>query len=195
MPISSKQIQELRAQTGAGILDAKQALEEASGDMDGARVILRTKGIIKAEKKSQRAAHEGRIAAYIHSNGKIGVLVKVYCETDFVARNEEFGAFVHELALHIAAANPQYIAIDNIPSEVKEAEMRIYREQLGETNKPKEIIEQIVEGKMGKFAQEFCLLQQPYVKDPDKTIGELFLEAVAKFGENIQIGEFVRYEL
>lgn len=195
MPISSKQIQELRAQTGAGVLDAKQALEEAGGDMDGARVILRTKGIIKAGKKSQRAAHEGLIAAYIHSNGKIGVLVKVYCETDFVAKNEEFGKFAHDIALHIAAANPQYVSVDDIPDEVKDAETRIYREQLGDTNKPKDIIEQIVGGKMSKFAEEFCLLQQPFVKDPDKTIGELLQEAVAKFGENIQIGEFERYEL
>jgi len=195
MGISAQQVQKLRQTTGAGIMDVKQALEEADGDMQKAHDILRAKGVVKAVKKGDREMHEGRIEAYIHGNAKIGVLLKMYCETDFVARNEQFVALSHDIALHIAALSPQYISPQDIPQDVIESEKRIYLEQLEGEDKPESARRQFIEGKLKKFAQEASLLTQPFVKDPDKTVEDVIQEHIAKLGENIQVGAFERYEL
>ena len=193
--VSSEQIQTLRQMTGAGILEARNALQEADGNVEKAQEILRKKGTIKAAGKATRVVREGRVEAYIHSNKKIGVLLKLYCETDFVARNEQFSELAHDLALHIAAANPQYLSPADIPEAVQESERRIYAEQVEGSGKPDHLAAQIVEGKMAKFAEQVCLLKQPFIKDPDKTIEQIIAEYIARIGENIQVGEFVRYEI
>lgn len=186
-------IKELREQTGAGIMDVKEALEEAGGDKDIAVEILRKKGLAKQAKKADRVANEGLVESYIHAGGRIGVLVEVNCETDFVARTDDFKNLVKEIALHIAAANPLYISSEDVPAEVIEKEKEIYKEQAGD--KPADVVEKMLEGKLQKYLEEVCLLSQPYVKDGDKTIGDLLGEATGKMGENIQVRRFARFML
>jgi elongation factor Ts len=191
--MSNDLIKELREQTGAGIMDVKEALDEASGDKEKAIEILRKKGLAKQAKKADRVANEGIIDSYIHAGGRIGVLVEVNCETDFVARTDDFKNLVKEIALHIAASNPLYISPEDVPAEVIEKEKEIYKEQFAD--KPAEVIEKMLEGKINKYLEEVCLLNQPYVKDQDKTIGELLAEATGKMGENIQVRRFARFML
>ncbi len=195
MNISASQVKVLRDRTGIGIMDCKSALVEAEGDVDLAVDILRKKGIAKAEKKLYRAAAEGVIWSYIHPGNKLGVLVEVKCETDFVAKNDDFTTFVKDIAMHIAATNPVAIKREEIGEEILEKEKEIYREQAKGQNKPEKIIERIVEGKLEKFYQENCLLEQPFVKDPQITIKEYLTSIIAKIGENINISRFVRFQL
>jgi elongation factor Ts len=195
MTISAGQVKELRERTGIGMMECKKALEESSGDIDKAISLLRKKGHARAQKKMERQAEEGAIGSYIHLNGKIGVLVEVNCESDFVARNEEFQALVKNIALHIAAANPQYVSSEDIPQDVLEEEKDIIREQFKDSGKPAEIVEKIVQGKLSKFYQETCLLDQPYVKDDKMAVKDLVTAFIAKFGENVVISRFARFEL
>ncbi|RMF13533.1 MAG: translation elongation factor Ts [Candidatus Dadabacteria bacterium] len=190
-----EKIKELRERTGAGMSDCKAALAETDGDIDAAIEVLRSKGIAKAAKKSGREASEGLVGSYIHGNGRIGVLVEVNCETDFVARTEDFQNFVREIAMQVAATNPLAVNAEGIDPEVLEAEKRVYREQAAEEGKPAEIAEKIVEGRIRKFLKEQTLLDQEYIRDPDKTIQDLLNETIAKLGENILIRRFVRFEL
>ncbi len=190
-----EKLKELRRKTGVGIMDCKRALEEASGDLGVAIDILRKKGIAKAEKKIGRVTKEGVIEAYIHPGEKLGVLVEANCETDFVASNEDFRKLVHELAMHIAACDPLCKDRNGVPKELIEKEKEIYTEQVKRSKKPEKIIPRIVEGKLEKFYADNCLLEQPFVKDPERTIDDILKEAIAKFGENITISRFVRYRL
>lgn len=183
----------LREKTNAGIMDCKTALKEADGDLDRAVEILRKKGISLASKKSSRAAKEGSIASYIHLNGKIGVLVEVNCETDFVARNEEFKNFVKDLTMQIAACAPAYLKREDVPQEVIDKEADIIKEQ--NKNKPPQALEKIIEGKLNSFYQETCLLEQPFIKDPKIPVKDLLTSLIAKTGENIAIRRFTRYQL
>ena len=192
---SMEQIKMLREKTGAGVVDVKKALDEAKGDEEQALLLLRKRGQDKAQKKSDREAHEGIIVSYVHSNSHIGVLVKLVCETDFVARNEEFCEFGRDIALHIAASAPRYVKPEEVPMESVTKEKEIWMEQLAKEKKPKEIMDKILVGKEEKFRNEQSLLTQVFVKDPSKTIGELLTEKIQKIGENIQIGGFVRYEM
>ena len=193
--ISAKDVQELRARTGAGMMDCKKALEECAGDIDKAIEYLRTKGVAKAEKRAGRTASEGIIGHYLHHNGKIGVLVELNCETDFVARNEEFQQVAKYLAEHIAAAAPTAVDRDQVPPEKVEQERRIFTEQVKQSGKPANMIEKIVDGKIEAYYKEVALLHQAWVRDPKKTVGDLVKELSAKTGENIQVRRFVRYQL
>ena len=195
MAITAEHVKELRERTGIGMMDCKKALEEAAGDLEKAIEVLRKKGYARAKDKAERTAKEGLIGSYVHMTGKIGVLVEVNCETDFVARNEEFKELAKSIAMHIAAANPKYVAPADIPAEVLEAERAIVREQLKDSKKPAEIIEKIVEGKLTKFYEEVCLLEQAYVKDDKQKIKDLLAQFIAKFKENTKIGRFVRFEI
>ncbi len=190
-----EQIKNLRERTGAGIVDVKKALEEAGGDESKAIDILRKRGKEKALKKSDRTAAEGAIASYIHSNAKVGAIVKLLCETDFVARNEEFRALAQDIAMHITASNPKYVRPEDVPQALVDKEKEIWIEQLKGEGKPEAIMEKILEGKEKKFREEISLLAQPFVKNPDQTVGELIAEKIGKIGENIQVGEFARLEL
>jgi len=193
--ITAKEVSELRQRTGAGMMDCKHALEETNGDMDAAVELLRKKGVAKAEKRGGRETREGLIGSYLHFNGKIGVLVEVNCETDFVARNEDFKALAKSIAEHIAATNPLAVDKDQIPAEKVEQERRIYTEQVKESGKPANLVDKIVEGKMQSFFKENCLLSQPWVRDDKKTIGDLVKELSAKTGENIQVRRFARLQM
>jgi len=193
MAITAGQVKELRDKTGAGIMDCKKILTEAGGDMDKAIELLKQKGIAKAAKKSGRVAAEGLVDAYIH-NGKYGALVEVNSETDFVANNAEFKAFVRDIAMHIAASAPKYVKREDVPEAIVNAEKEAQMKQAIDEGKPQAIAERIVEGRMNKFYSEICLLDQPFIKDPDKTVGQLLTEFIAKIGENIVIRRFVRYE-
>lgn len=195
MPVSAKDVKELREKTGAGMMDCKQALTEAGGDLEGAVKLLRTKGLADAAKRSGRATTEGLIDSYIHAGGKIGVLIEVGCETDFVARNDDFKAFVHDLAMHVAAASPRYVSRDDVPSDVVEAELAIYREQAKGAGKPDDIQSKIAQGKLEKYFSQFCLLEQAFVKDDKITVAELRGDIVGRIGENVEIKRFVRFEL
>ncbi len=195
MAVSAKEVKELREQTGAGMMDCKKALSECSGNMEDAVKLLRTKGLADAAKRSGRAANEGLVDSYIHAGGKIGVLVEVNSETDFVARNDDFKAFVHDVAMHIAAAAPKYISREDVPAGVIEAELSIYKEQAKATGKPENILEKIATGKLDKYFEQICLLEQPFVKDDKLTVEQLLGELVGKIGENIGIRRFVRFEL
>ena len=195
MAIGAAEVKELRNRTGAGIMDCKSALTEAGGDMDKAIEILRTKGLAKAAKKAGRIVSEGLIGSYIHAGGKIGVLVEVNCETDFVAKTEDFKQFVKDVAMHIAASSPLFVKREEVPEEIKENERKIYETQAREAGKPEKIIDKIVSGKLDKYLSEICLLDQSFIKDPDKTIQDLLQETIAKLGENISIRRFVRYQL
>lgn len=195
MSISVEQVKKLREMTGVGMMECKKALEEASGDLDKAVEILRKSGAAKAVNKSDRSTHQGIIESYIHTGGKVGVLLKLHCETDFVAKNELFRQLAHDLALHIAGMNPLYVSVDDIPEEIKENEMRIYKEQFAASGKPEEIVNKIIEGKMQNYAAEVTLFEQSYVKDQDKKVRDIINEYIAKLGENIKVGGFVRYEI
>jgi elongation factor Ts len=190
-----EKLKELRRKTGVGIMDCKKALEESKGDVEAAIEVLRKKGIAKAEKKIGRVTKEGVIGSYIHPGEKLGVLVEANCETDFVAKNEDFRKLVHELAMHIAACNPMCTDRDLVPGELIEKEKEIYTEQARRTKKPEKVIPRIVEGKLEKFYAENCLLEQPFVKDPERTVSDILKEAIGKFGENITIRRFARYRL
>jgi len=195
MEISAVMVKELRERTGAGMMECKSALSEAQGDMDKAVEILRKKGVAKAEKKASREVKDGLIHAYIHPGGKLGVLLEVNCETDFVAKNDVFKEFVHNLSMHIAASNPISIARENIPKEVLEREMRIYTEQAAESGKPAHIAEKIAAGKMEKFYTESVLLEQPYIRDPEKSVKDYLTEVIARIGENISIRRYSRFQI
>ena len=195
MAISAAMVKELREKTGAGMLDCKQALEEANGDMTKATEILRQKGLAAAAKKAGRAATEGVVESYIHAGGKIGVLVEVNCETDFVAKTEQFREFVKDIAMQVAASNPRYLRREDVPQETLDKEREILRNQALGEGKPAHVVDKIVEGRLNKFFEETCLLEQPFIKDPDKTVGTLLQEKVAVIGENISIRRFVRFEL
>jgi elongation factor Ts len=193
--ITTKDIQELRQRTGAGMMDCKRALEEALGNMDKAVEILRAKGIARTEKRAGRTASEGLVASYIHHNGKVGVLVEVNCETDFVARTPEFKELVKEIALHIASAAPLAVDAASVPAEAVETERRIYEQQVRESGKPEHLIPKIVEGKIQAYYKQVALLSQDYVRDPSKTVGDLVKEVAAKTGENIVVRRFARFQI
>lgn len=195
MASTIEKIKQLREETAAGMMDVKRALDETDGDVEGARRVLRERGQAIAAKKSARETHEGLIEAYIHFNGRVGVLVEVNCETDFVARTPEFKEFARNVALHVASMNPLTVSPENIPQEALDEERSIAENQAAEMGKPEDITTRIVEGRMKKFVNEKALLTQPYVKEPDKTVSELLQETVQKVGENVVIRRFVRYEL
>jgi len=191
--ITAALVKKLRDKTGLGMMNCKEALHASGGDMEKAVEYLRKKGLDAASKRVGRRTSEGLIASYIHVNAKIGVMVEVNCETDFVARGEDFKGLVKNLCMHVAASDPIAISPEDVPGEVVEKEKEIYRAQI--KNKPPEVMEKIVQGKLKKFYSERCLLEQPYVKNPDQTVGDLVKEIVAKLGENITVRRFVRYEL
>ena len=193
--ISAAMVKQLREKTGAGMMDCKSALREVGGDVEKAIEFLRKKGLATAQKRAGRAMTEGTIQSYIHMNAKLGVLVEVNCETDFVAKNDEFQGFAKNIAMHIAASNPLGIAPEDIAQEIIEKEKEIYRAQALEMGKPENVLDKIVEGKLKKFYQDNCLMNQPYVRDPDITIADLLNELIAKIGENISIKRFVRYQI
>jgi elongation factor Ts len=194
--IKANVVKELRDKTGAGMMDCKRALLETAGDMDKAVDYLKTKGLAKAEKRLGRAATEGRIVSYIHRPGeKIGVLVEVNCETDFVARTEEFAAFVRDIAMHVAASNPQWVSRSDMPEAARLREQAIYQEQAKESGKPEKIWPKMIEGKMEKYYGEVCLMEQRFIKNPDQTIEQLAKELMAKIGENIVIRRFARFQV
>ena len=195
MTITASLVNELRQKTGAGMMDCKKALEESSGDMEKAVEVLRKRGLSAAAKKAGRIATEGTISSYIHAGGKIGVLVEINCETDFVANNEIFQTFVKDICLHIAANKPQYIVPEEVPADVLTKEKEIARDQALQSGKPAAVAEKIVEGKISKFYDEVCLINQAFLKDPDKKVGTLLQEMVAKIGENVKIRRFARWEL
>lgn len=193
--ISAAMVKELREKTGAGIMDCKAALTESDGNIEAAVDFLRKKGIATAKKRAGRAASEGTIQSYIHMGGKIGVMVEVNCETDFVAKNDDFRDLAKNIAMHIAATNPVGIIPEDVPEDIIEKEKDIYRAQALETGKPENILDKIAEGKLQKFFKENCLLQQPYVRDPDMTIEDLLNETIGKIGENITIRRFCRFQI
>jgi elongation factor Ts len=193
--VTSEMIKELREKTQVGILDCKKALVECDGDIEKAADFLRKKGLAKATKKMGRTASEGIISSYIHSNSKIGVLLELNCETDFVAKNADFQELSKELCMQIAATNPLYIDVDNIPSEEIEREKEIYREQLKDSGKPENVLDKIVDGKLKKYYSEVCLLEQEYIKDSGVIIKELIKSKIATYGENISVGRFARYQI
>ncbi len=195
MEIKAETVKELRQRTGIGMMECKKALKESKGDIEKAILILRKKGYARAQDKMSRETAEGIIGSYIHLNGKIGVLLEVNCESDFVARNDEFKELVKNIAMHVAASNPKYVSSEEIPGEVLDQEKEIIREQFKDSKKPPEIVDKIVQGKLGKFYEEVCLLNQPYVKDDKVSIEQLVASHIAKFGENIRIKRFARYEL
>ncbi len=193
--ISAKLVKELREKTGAGMMDCKEALVASGGDMAQAVDFLRKKGLATAQKRAGRATSEGTLAAYIHMGGKLGVMVEVNSETDFVAKNDQFQEFAKNIAMHIAASNPLGIRPEDVPPEVVAKEREIYTVQAQETGKPEKVIEKIVEGKLKKFFEDNCLLQQRYVRNPDITVGDLLNDLIAKIGENISIRRFVRFQV
>jgi len=193
MQITASQVKELRERTGAGMMECKKALLATEGDLDGAVKALRKAGAAKAEKRSGRATSEGRIACYVHAGDKIGVLVEVNCETDFVARNEQFQQLGRDIAMHVAASNPRFVSREEVDETVLAEEREIFLAQAVAEGKPEAVAQKIVEGRINKFYQEACLLEQPFVKDPDRTVGQLVEEAVGTIGENIVVHRFVRY--
>ena len=195
MSVTAAQVNELRKVTGAGLMDCKKALTETGGDQEKAVDYLRTKGLAAASKKSGRVATEGLVGSYIHAGGKIGVLVEVNCETDFVAKNENFQAFVKDIAMHIAAASPLYVRREEVDAAVLEREKEIYRAKAKESGKPYNIIEKIIEGQINKYYADICLLEQPYVKDPDKTVQTYLNGTIAAIGENMTIRRFAKFTL
>jgi elongation factor Ts len=195
MEITAEMIKELRQRTGIGVMECKKALKESSGDIEKAILVLRKKGYARAKDKMSRETQEGIVGSYIHLNGKIGVLIELNCESDFVSRNEEFKGLVKNIAMHIAAAKPKHISPEDVPQDAIEEEKDVIREQFKDSNKPPEIIDKIVEGKLKKFYEEVCLLNQPYIRDDKITIDKLIASYIAKFGENIRVGRFARFEL
>ena len=192
---TAQDVKTLRERTGAGMMDCKKAMVETDGDMEKAIEILREKGLAAAAKKAGRIAAEGIVESYIHMGGRIGVLVEVNCETDFVAKTDQFKAFVRDIAMQIAASNPQYVTKEEVPAEAIEKEREILRVQALNEGKPEKIVDKMVEGRIQKYFKEVCLMEQPFVKDPDKTVAQLVNEQVATIGEKISIRRFVRYEM
>jgi elongation factor Ts len=195
MEITAAVVKELRERTGIGMMECKKALTECDGEIEEAIKLLRKKGYARAEKRSGRQTSEGLIGSYIHMNGKLGVILELNCETDFVAKNKEFGELLKNIAMHVAAANPQYVSSDDIPEKILEEEKEIIGEQFKDSKKPPEIIEKIMIGKIGKFYSEVCLLEQAYIKDDKITIKELISSFIAKTGENVKVARFTRYEI
>ena len=195
MASTIEKIKQLREETAAGMMDVKRALEESDGDLNDARRVLRERGQAIAAKKSARETHEGLIESYIHFNGRVGVLVEVNCETDFVARTPEFKEFARNVALHVASMDPLAVSEEDVPQAAVDEERSIAERQAQETGKPEKIQERIVEGRVNKFVKESALLTQDYVKEPDKTVGDLLMETIQKVGENVVVRRFVRYEL
>jgi len=193
MSIDAKIVKELRDKTGAGMMDCKRALVDTDGDLVKAVEALRKAGVTKAEKKGLRSAQDGLVYSYIHHGGRLGVLVEVNCETDFVAKTDGFKELVHNLAIQIAATNPVSVSREQVPEELVKSEQDIYTEQAKNSKKPDKIIEKIVTGKMDKYFQEICLLEQPFIKDPDKIVKDLITESIATLGENISVGRYIRY--
>lgn len=193
--ITAEMVKELRERTGAGMMDCKKALTETNGDMDKAVDFLREKGLAAAAKKASRIASEGLVEAYIHGGGRIGVLVEINCETDFVAKTEGFKALAKAIAMQIAASNPQYVSRSEVPAEVLEHEREILRAQALNEGKPAHIVDKMVDGRVEKYYKEVCLLEQPFIKDPDKTVTQYITENIAKIGENISVRRFTRYHL
>jgi elongation factor Ts len=198
MEIRAEAVKELREKTGAGFMDCKKALTEVSGDLEQAVRWLREKGLAAAAKKAGRATSEGLVGTYLHAGGRIGVLVEVNCETDFVAKTPDFQNLVKELAMQVAAASPalpRYVRREDVPAEVVEQEREIYRAQAKSSGKPEKVIEKIAEGKIDKFLSDVCLLEQPFIRDPEKTVKDVVSEAIAKLGENINVRRFARFQL
>jgi elongation factor Ts len=193
--ITAAQVKELRDKTNAPMMDCKNALAEAKGDIEAAIVVLRKKGVATAAKKATRATSEGSVASYIHAGGKIGVLVEVNCESDFVARTDDFKGLLHDVAMHIAATDPRYVRKEDVTPEAFEKEKDIYRAQAAATGKPPAVVEKIVEGKMGKFYEEVCLLEQPFIKDQTITVHQLIAGVVGKLGENISVKRYARFKV
>lgn len=195
MAVSASAVKELRERTGAGMLDCKKALDETNGDIDKAIALLREKGLSAAANKAGRIATEGVVESYIHGGGRIGVLVEINCETDFVGKTDQFKEFARDIAMHIAAASPKYVRREEVPADELEKEKDILKAQALNEGKPEKIVEKMVEGRINKYYEEYCLLDQSFVKDPDKTINTLLNEKISTIGENISIRRFVRYEL
>ena len=195
MEISAQMVKELRQESGAGIMDCKNALKESGGDKEAAVTVLRKKGIARAEKKQDRSTGEGKVGSYIHAGGKIGVLVRVNCETDFVANTPDFGELVKDISMHIAAANPRFTTREEVTQDILDKEREIFAHQAKESGKPEKVIDKIVEGKMRKFYEENCLVDQAFVKDSALTIQELIKQKIATLGENITLGSFSRMEI
>ncbi|MGI6486880.1 MAG: translation elongation factor Ts [Syntrophothermaceae bacterium] len=193
--VTAAMVKELRERTGAGMMDCKNALVEAEGDIEKAIEILRVKGLAQAAKKAGRVASEGLVEAYIHLGGRIGVLVEVNCETDFVAKTDEFRHLCRDIAMQVAASKPEYVRREDVPVEVVNKEKQILREQALEEGKPEKIVERMVEGRIGKFFKENCLVEQPYIRDPDKSVQDLLNEIISKLGENITVRRFSRFEV
>ena len=195
MEISSTMVKELRVKTGAGMMDCKEALIAAEGDFEKAIDFLRKKGLSAATKRSSKAAKDGTVASYIHMGGRIGVMVEINCETDFVAKTEDFQAMAKDIAMHIAASNPLYVRPDEIPQDILEREKEIYRSQLREEKKPEKIWDKIIEGKLKKYYEDICLIEQKFIKNTDITVGTLLSNTIAKTGENVVIRRFARFQL
>ena len=195
MEVSASAVKELREKTGAGMMDCKKALAETGGDVQGAIDYLRQKGLAAAAKKADRVAADGAVGAYVHPGGKIGVLVEINCETDFVARTAEFQSLLKDVAMQVAAANPRYLRREEVPAAELDKEKAIYRQQALETGKPEKVVDKIVEGKIERFYSEACLLEQAFIKDPDKKVTDILNESIGRLGENIQIRRFSRYHL
>jgi elongation factor Ts len=195
MEVSASAVKELREKTGAGMMDCKKALAETGGDVQGAIDYLRQKGLAAAAKKADRVAADGAVGAYVHPGGKIGVLVEINCETDFVARTAEFQTLLKDIAMQVAAANPRYLRREEVPAAELDKEKTIYRQQALETGKPEKVVDKIVEGKIERFYSEACLLEQAFIKDPDKKVADIVNESIGRLGENIQIRRFSRYHL
>lgn len=193
--ITATMVKELREKSGAGMMDCKKALQETNGDLEKSIELLRKKGIAAAEKRADRAANEGRIESYIHPGSKLGVIVEINCETDFVAKTDDFKKFAHDLAMHVAASAPRFIKREDVDQKSIDKEMEIYKDQAKSQGKPEAIIEKIAAGKMDKFYSEVCLMEQPYVKDPNISIKDLLTETIAKLGENITINKFSRLKI
>jgi elongation factor Ts len=195
MEVSASAVKELREKTGAGMMDCKKALAETGGDVQKAIDHLRQKGLAAAAKKADRVATDGAVGAYVHPGGKIGVLVEINCETDFVARTAEFQSLLKDIAMQVAAANPRYLRREEVPAAELDKEKEIYRQQALETGKPEKVVDKIVEGKLERFYSEACLLEQAFIKDPDKKVTDIVNESIGRLGENIQIRRFSRYHL
>jgi len=195
MEITAAMVKELREKSGAGIMECKQALKENDGDVEGAITFLRKKGLAKADKKGGREASEGAIGTYIHAGAKVGVMVKLHCETDFVANTDDFKDLIKDIGMHIAASKPRFISREQVTEEILEKEREIFAHQARESGKPEKIIDKIVTGKMEKFYEEHCLLDQGFVKDPESTVQEVIKQKIAKLGENIIVGDFTRFEI
>jgi len=195
MTITAEQVKALRDKTGAGFMECKAALTESGGDLEAATTLLRTRGLAQAARRAGRTTTEGLVGSYIHMGGKVGVLVEVNCESDFVARTDDFQTLAKELAMHVAAANPQYVRREDVPADVIERERAIYRAQLEGSNKPAQVVEKIVEGKLNSFYEQVVLLDQPSIRDPKTTIAQMLSAAIAKTGENIGVARFARFKV